>query len=72
MEVTYFHAYIDGVDFVFIESPQFRHMGDNIYRGNRTVDILTLPNQFMTIVFLIGWQNMQNLVQYIILFPLGS
>lgn len=39
MEVTYFHAYIDGVDFVFIESPQFRHMGDNIYGGNRT-DIL--------------------------------
>lgn len=37
--MTYFHAYIDGVDFVFIESPQFRHMGDNIYGGNRTVYI---------------------------------
>lgn len=37
MEVTYFQAYIDGVDFVFIESPKFRHIGDNIYGGNRTV-----------------------------------
>ncbi|PIN04718.1 Starch synthase [Handroanthus impetiginosus] len=39
MEVTYFQAYIDGVDFVFIDSPNFRHMGNNIYGGNR-VDIL--------------------------------
>lgn len=39
MEVTYFHAYIDGVDFVFINSPEFRNMGSNIYGGDR-VDIL--------------------------------
>ncbi|CAA0828415.1 Starch synthase 2- chloroplastic/amyloplastic [Striga hermonthica] len=39
MEVNYFHAYIDGVDFVFIDSPIFRHIGNNIYGGNR-VDIL--------------------------------
>ncbi|GMJ04139.1 starch synthase 2 [Hibiscus trionum] len=39
MEVSYFHAYIDGVDFVFLDSPWFRHMQNNIYGGNR-VDIL--------------------------------
>ncbi|ESQ49923.1 hypothetical protein EUTSA_v10020091mg [Eutrema salsugineum] len=39
MEVMYFHAYIDGVDFVFIESPVFRHLSNNIYGGNR-LDIL--------------------------------
>ncbi|CAH2055342.1 unnamed protein product [Thlaspi arvense] len=39
MEVTYFHAYIDGVDFVFIDSPVFRHLSNNIYGGNR-LDIL--------------------------------
>uniref|UniRef100_A0A1J3FMF6 starch synthase n=1 Tax=Noccaea caerulescens TaxID=107243 RepID=A0A1J3FMF6_NOCCA len=39
MEVQYFHAYIDGVDFVFIESPVFRHLSNNIYGGNR-LDIL--------------------------------
>ncbi|KAK7381299.1 hypothetical protein VNO78_33882 [Psophocarpus tetragonolobus] len=39
MEVTYFHAYIDGVDFVFIDSPNFRHLHDNIYGGGRE-DIL--------------------------------
>ncbi|XAR51724.1 Starch synthase [Bertholletia excelsa] len=35
MEVLYYHAYIDGVDFVFIESPVFRHLENNIYQGNR-------------------------------------
>ncbi|XP_020104470.1 starch synthase 2, chloroplastic/amyloplastic isoform X1 [Ananas comosus] len=39
MEVTYFHAYIDGVDFVFLDSPIFRHIENNIYGGNR-LDIL--------------------------------
>uniref|UniRef100_M4FDG7 starch synthase n=1 Tax=Brassica campestris TaxID=3711 RepID=M4FDG7_BRACM len=39
MEVMYFHAYIDGVDFVFIDSPVFRHLSSNIYGGNR-LDIL--------------------------------
>ncbi|XP_059293972.1 granule-bound starch synthase 2, chloroplastic/amyloplastic [Lycium ferocissimum] len=39
VEVTFFQAFIDGVDFVFIESHMFRHMENNIYGGNR-VDIL--------------------------------
>ncbi|XVF16633.1 hypothetical protein REPUB_Repub10bG0049300 [Reevesia pubescens] len=39
MEVSYFQAYIDGVDFVFIDIPMFRHMQNNIYGGNR-LDIL--------------------------------
>ncbi|CAI0453326.1 unnamed protein product [Linum tenue] len=39
IEVTYFQAYIDGVDFVFIDCPWFRHFGNSIYGGNR-MDIL--------------------------------
>ncbi|XVF14276.1 hypothetical protein REPUB_Repub09cG0044800 [Reevesia pubescens] len=39
MEVSYFQAYIDGVDFVFMDNPIFRHMQNNIYGGNR-LDIL--------------------------------
>ncbi|KAF7820527.1 granule-bound starch synthase 2, chloroplastic/amyloplastic-like [Senna tora] len=39
VEVTYFQTYIDGVDFVFIDSHMFRHLEQNIYGGNR-VDIL--------------------------------
>ncbi|CAI9752713.1 unnamed protein product [Fraxinus pennsylvanica] len=39
LEVTYFQTYIDGVDFVFMDSPLFRHIENNIYGGNR-VDIL--------------------------------
>ncbi|KAK1284310.1 hypothetical protein QJS10_CPB21g00617 [Acorus calamus] len=39
MEVNYFHAYIDGVDFVFMDSPIFRHRENDIYGGKR-VDIL--------------------------------
>ncbi|XP_048327644.2 granule-bound starch synthase 2, chloroplastic/amyloplastic [Ziziphus jujuba] len=38
-EVAYFQAYIDGVDFVFIDCCIFQHMGKNIYGGNR-MDIL--------------------------------
>lgn len=38
-EVTYFQAYVDGVDFVFIDSPMFRHIENNIYGGKRE-DIL--------------------------------
>ncbi|XP_058096437.1 granule-bound starch synthase 2, chloroplastic/amyloplastic-like isoform X2 [Magnolia sinica] len=38
-EVSYFHAYIDGVDFVFMDSPVFRHREKNIYGGERR-DIL--------------------------------
>lgn len=40
MEVTYFQTFIDGVDFVFIESPKFRHLENNIYGGNRMVRYL--------------------------------
>lgn len=39
MEVNFFQAFIDGVDFVFVDSPIFRHIENNIYGGNR-VDIL--------------------------------
>lgn len=39
MEVAYFHAYIDGVDFVFVDSPIFHDYKNDIYGGNR-VDIL--------------------------------
>ncbi|KAH1128994.1 hypothetical protein J1N35_000372 [Gossypium stocksii] len=39
MEVSYFHAYIDGVDFIFMDTPMFRHMQYNIYGGKRQ-DIL--------------------------------
>ncbi|XP_078165321.1 soluble starch synthase 2-1, chloroplastic/amyloplastic-like isoform X2 [Carex rostrata] len=35
MEVAYYHAYIDGVDFVFLDSPVFRHVEKNIYGGDR-------------------------------------
>ncbi|KAG6405835.1 hypothetical protein SASPL_133429 [Salvia splendens] len=38
-EVNYFHAYIDCVDFVFIDNPLFRNIGNNIYGGIRS-DIL--------------------------------
>lgn len=37
IEVCYFQAYIDGVDFIFIESSLFRHLEHNIYGGNRVV-----------------------------------
>ncbi|RAL47117.1 unnamed protein product [Cuscuta campestris] len=39
MEVNYFQAYIDGVDFVFIDSPILRHIENNIYGGN-SMDVL--------------------------------
>ncbi|XP_065856184.1 granule-bound starch synthase 2, chloroplastic/amyloplastic [Euphorbia lathyris] len=38
-EVLFYQTYIDGVDFVFMDSPMFRHLENNIYGGNR-VDIL--------------------------------
>lgn len=34
VEVGYFHGYIDGVDFVFVDAPMFRHTGANIYGGS--------------------------------------
>ncbi|XP_044467629.1 granule-bound starch synthase 2, chloroplastic/amyloplastic-like isoform X2 [Mangifera indica] len=39
MEVSYYQAYIDSVDFVFIDSPSFRHKENDIYGGSRE-DIL--------------------------------
>ncbi|GMI68468.1 starch synthase 2 [Hibiscus trionum] len=39
MEVSYYHAYIDGVDFVFMDTAMFRHMQSDIYGGKRQ-DIL--------------------------------
>lgn len=39
VEVTYHQTYIDGVDFVFIDSHMFHHVEKNIYGGER-VEIL--------------------------------
>ncbi|XP_010252442.1 PREDICTED: granule-bound starch synthase 2, chloroplastic/amyloplastic-like [Nelumbo nucifera] len=39
MEVTFFQAYIDGMHFVFTDSPMFRNIEENIYGGGRE-DIL--------------------------------
>jgi hypothetical protein len=41
LEVNYFHAFIDGVDFVFIDAPLFRHRQDDIYGGSRQVMLLS-------------------------------
>ncbi|KAK1266425.1 hypothetical protein QJS04_geneDACA000593 [Acorus gramineus] len=54
MEVNYFHASIDGVDFVFMESPDFRHRGNNIYGGGR-VDILKRMVLFCKAAVEIPW-----------------
>ncbi|KAF5479163.1 hypothetical protein F2P56_000013 [Juglans regia] len=54
VEVRYFQAYIDGVDFVFIESPVFRHMGNNIYGGNR-MDILKRMVLFCKVAVEVPW-----------------
>jgi hypothetical protein len=37
MEVKYHHAYIDGVDFVFVHNPFFHNVESEIYGGDRTV-----------------------------------
>jgi len=34
-EVGYFHSYIDGVDFVFVDHPSFNQRGNDIYGGGR-------------------------------------
>ncbi|KAK6155085.1 hypothetical protein DH2020_009333 [Rehmannia glutinosa] len=54
MEVNYFHAYIDGVDFVFIDSPVLRHIEKNIYGGNR-VDILKRMTLFCKAAVEVPW-----------------
>ncbi|KAK4346600.1 hypothetical protein RND71_032939 [Anisodus tanguticus] len=54
VEVTYFQAFIDGVDFVFIDSHMFRHMENNIYSGNR-VDILKRMILFCKAAIEVPW-----------------
>ena len=34
-KVGYFHSYIDGVDFVFVDHPSFNQRGNDIYGGGR-------------------------------------
>ena len=38
-QVGYFHGYLDGVDYVFVDHPSFHHVADDIYAGSRQ-DIL--------------------------------
>ncbi|KAM0022605.1 putative starch synthase [Helianthus debilis subsp. tardiflorus] len=54
MEVHYFQAYIDGVDFVFIENHMFNNLGSNIYGGNRT-DILRRMVLFCKAAIEVPW-----------------
>ncbi|KAG6656350.1 hypothetical protein I3843_04G016400 [Carya illinoinensis] len=54
VEVSYFQAYIDGVDFVFIESHMFQHMEHNIYGGTR-VDILKRMVLFCKAAIEVPW-----------------
>ncbi|KAK9061747.1 hypothetical protein SSX86_018930 [Deinandra increscens subsp. villosa] len=54
MEAHYFQAYIDGVDFVFIENHMFRNLGSNIYGGNRT-DILRRMVLFCKAAIEVPW-----------------
>ena len=58
MEVKYYHAYIDGVDFVFIDNPIFHHVESEIYGGNRTVSIpplhLLIPKAEMRFILCSG------------------
>ena len=42
MEVGYFHGYIDGVDFVFVDNPIFHSYEGNIYGGSREVWMLRI------------------------------
>lgn len=35
LQVGYFHGYIDGVDYVFVDHPSYHHLGENIYGGDR-------------------------------------
>lgn len=38
-QVGYFHGYLDGVDYVFVDHPAYHHVAGDIYAGSRT-DIL--------------------------------
>ena len=35
VQIGYFHGFIEGVDYVFVDHPCFRHLGENIYGGDR-------------------------------------
>ncbi len=35
VQVGYFHAFVDGVDYVFVDHPCFHGRGKNIYGGER-------------------------------------
>jgi hypothetical protein len=37
--VGYFHGFLDGVDYVFVDHPAYHHVASDIYAGSRT-DIL--------------------------------
>ncbi|XP_076946634.1 granule-bound starch synthase 2, chloroplastic/amyloplastic-like [Bidens hawaiensis] len=54
MEAHYFQAYIDGVDYVFIENHIFHNLGSNIYTGNRT-DILRRMVLFCKAAIEVPW-----------------
>ncbi|KAJ8486134.1 hypothetical protein OPV22_018619 [Ensete ventricosum] len=54
MEVSYFHSYIDGVDFVFVDHPVFQHQENNIYGGNR-LDILKRMILFCKAAIEVPW-----------------
>lgn len=40
-EVGYFHGFIDGVDYVFVDAPCFHAAAENIYGGSRQVSATT-------------------------------
>ncbi|XP_074268643.1 granule-bound starch synthase 2, chloroplastic/amyloplastic isoform X2 [Silene latifolia] len=54
IEVGYYQTYIDGVDFVFIDAPVFRHLGSNIYGGSRR-DILKRMALFCKAAIEVQW-----------------
>ncbi|WOK95615.1 soluble starch synthase 2-2, chloroplastic/amyloplastic-like [Canna indica] len=54
MEVTYYHAYIDYVDFVFVDCPVFHHIENDIYGGNR-LDILKRMVLFCKAAIEVPW-----------------
>lgn len=47
MEVRYHHAFIDGVDFVFLDHGIF-NKGNDIYGGSREVSALVLVAHIMS------------------------
>ncbi|XP_066369605.1 soluble starch synthase 2-3, chloroplastic/amyloplastic-like isoform X2 [Miscanthus floridulus] len=54
LEVNYFHAFVDGVDFVFIDAPLFRHRQDDIYGGSRQ-EILKRMILFCKVAVEVPW-----------------